>query len=495
MTSIRCSHFARRLVSALACVLIPIAARSEESSIKATVRDVNVYVMSSYGTALNHRDLYRSTLPGFTSPKRTTAERKHLLEPSPAGLITFEGEPSPDVDVLIEFDNGRFFAAWPPATQRSKRLLWAHGKLTKEAGTPPALPEGHWLTHLRSADRLWLDAGRRNDRFILYDCELPLGPPLKVSSAEGGYGLTNMGRFPLHDVVVYRPEGDGWISAPLEKLESTAKKEEKKPDEPNAKPSPEAVFEDKAAATPEEAKKAEAEKAAAAANAAAEAAKAAATVTEVKAAAAVAAPVAVPVPAPPGTAPAAQPGAPGQPPAAPAIEEKVVKVAASKEARSKADIVKSWREMLLARGLGEPEAAHVVAILEKQALRKDSATIVFRLDDEQIDSLLPIEITPTPTKQVRVAMVILLDADPDLMLRVEELVKQLGDPDYTKREAAEIRLRKLGPAAKPKLQEAVNNADPEISFRAEELIESFDFPDAANPAAAAGATDLLLIDN
>lgn len=467
------------------------ASRAEESSVKATVRDVNVYVMSSYGSALNHRDLYRSTLPGFASPKRTTAERKHLLEPSPAGLITFEGEPSPDVDVLIEFDNGRFFAAWPPATQRSKRLLWAHGKLTKEAGTPPQLPEGHWLTHLRSADRLWVDAGRRSDRFILYDCELPLGPPLKVSSAEGGYGLTNLGRFPLHDVVVYRPEKDGWISAPLEKLESTAKKEEKKPDDPNAKPSPEAVFEDKpaaAAAATDEAKKAEAEKAAAAAAKVAEAAKVEAAV-EVTV-------VAAPVPAPPGTAPAAQPGAPGQtPPAAPAIEEKVIKVDASKEARSKDDIIKSWREMLLARGLGEPEIAHVVAILEKQALRKDSATIVFRLDDEQLDSLLPIEITPTPTKQVRVAMVILLDADPDLMLRVEELIKQLGDSDYTKREAAEARLRKLGPAAKPKLQDAVNNADPEIAFRAEELIESFEFPDPANAAAAAGGTDILLFDN
>src|SRR5262245_65860085 len=129
MTSRLRSYFVRFLTPALLSAFFFSTARAEESSIKATVRDVNIYVMSSYGTALNHRDVFRSTLPGFASPKRTTAERKHLLEPSPTGLITFEGEPSADVDVLIEFENGRFFAAWPPAAQRSKRLLWPHAKL------------------------------------------------------------------------------------------------------------------------------------------------------------------------------------------------------------------------------------------------------------------------------------------------------------------------------------------------------------------------------
>jgi hypothetical protein len=154
----------------------------------------------------------------------------------------------------------------------------------------------------------------------------------------------------------------------------------------------------------------------------------------------------------------------------------VVNVTASKEPSTKEEIVQSWRDRLLELGIGEPEVQHLTSILQSQALRTDSATVVFRLDDEQLDVLLPLEVTPLPDKQIRIALVVLLDADPDLMTRVEELVKKLGDPSYAEREAAEQRLRELGPAARPKLQEAINNSDPEVAFRAEEIIESFDMP-------------------
>src|SRR5262245_54029779 len=108
------------------------AAKAPESKAKITVRDVNLYVMSSYGNALNHRDLFKSTLPGFIGSSRVTAERKVLNKPSPAGLITFEGDPNDNVDVLLEFTNGRFFGKWPPCPQKSKRLLWVKAQLTKD---------------------------------------------------------------------------------------------------------------------------------------------------------------------------------------------------------------------------------------------------------------------------------------------------------------------------------------------------------------------------
>jgi hypothetical protein len=88
-----------------------------ESTAKITVRDVNLYVMSSYGNSLNNRDLFRSTIPGFVGTSRAMAERKHLNNPSPAGLITFEGAATDNVDVLLEFTNGRFFGKWPPCPQ------------------------------------------------------------------------------------------------------------------------------------------------------------------------------------------------------------------------------------------------------------------------------------------------------------------------------------------------------------------------------------------
>jgi hypothetical protein len=438
--------------------------------------------MSAYGNTLNQRELFRSTLPGFTSPKRSTADRKHLNEPSPAGLMTFEGTPAGDIDVLLEFNNGRFFAQWPPATQRSKRLLWAHAKLAKTSEPPAVLPEGHWMTHLRNTDRLWVEIGRRSERFLLYDAELPMSPPLKVASAEGGYGLTNLGKYGLHDLVVYRPEKEGWISAPLALLESTAKKEEKKPED-KPKSTPEAVFEDKSAdgkpdapATPPADKPAEAkpaEEKPAAVEVKIEAAAVAAPAAAAVIVDTVAAPGAPPVPMP-------AEGQPAPAPATPPADQKVVTVTAEKEALSKDQISARWKERFTALGLGEGEIQHLVSILQQHALRTDSATVVFRLDDEELDAMLPLEVTPLPQKQIRVAIVVLLDADPDLMKRVEELVVKLGDASYSEREAAAKRLKELGPAARPKLQEAVNNADPEIAFRAETIIDSYDVA-PANP--------------
>src|SRR5688572_28890871 len=81
-------------------------AKTPETTAKITVRDVNLYVMSSYGNSLNHRDLFKSTLPGFVGARRATADRKNLNVPAPAGLITFEGETNDNLDVLLEFTNG-----------------------------------------------------------------------------------------------------------------------------------------------------------------------------------------------------------------------------------------------------------------------------------------------------------------------------------------------------------------------------------------------------
>lgn len=456
---------------AIPMLLGAVWAQAQEPAPKLIVRDVNVFVMSSYGSAVNHRDLFRSTLPSFASPKRTTAERKKFNEPSPAGLITFEGQPAKDIDVLLEFDNGRFFANWPPANQRSKRLLWAHASLSV-AGAPPALPEGHWLQPFRESDRLFIEAAHRSDRFILYDAELPLAPPLKITSVEGGYGLINLSKYPLLDVTVYRPEKDRWGVAKLEKLESTAAPEVKKEE---AKPNPEAVFEDSpaGAGTPASADKPQETPATP------EAAPAATVTATTVAGAVVAAAVVVDSPAAAGAVPApAADGSPA-PPMNPPVKEKTIEVKTAPEPITRDQMKQAWHDRLIEIGMGETEARYATTILVEQALRSDSATLVCRLGEEQLDTMLPLEVTPSPDKQIRVAFLVLLDADPDLMNRVEELVKNLGAADYSEREAAEKRLRELGPAARPKLQEAVNNSDPEISFRASEIVESFDLPQPA----------------
>jgi hypothetical protein len=516
------------------------AKKAPESTVKITVRDVNLYVMSSYGNSLNNRDLFKSTLPGFIGARRATAERKHLNNPSPAGLITFEGETNDNVDVLLEFTNGRFFGNWPPCPQKSKRLLWVKSKLTKEPGdVVPALPENHWMTFLRNSDRLWFESGRRSERFVLYDAELPLPAPVKVSLIEGGHGLANTGKYPLHDVTVYKPQGDKWVVGTVPLLEALPKKEEKADEKKDKKKSdPEAVFDkekdakDKPAeakpgdAKPTEAKKEDAkpaegkkDEAKPAESKPAEARKDDAKKDEVKKedekkpestkekaddtkkeaaaadkpAAATAAAAATPAAAPAASGAPLKIGPDGKPigeekkePEKKPDNTKVVDVPSSKEPQDKDAIVASWAPRLKELGLGPVEVEYLSKQIAGQALRTESATIVFRLDPDQIEELFPLEVTPAPEKQIRVAIVVLLDADPDVTKRVEELVKKLGDPSYSEREKAMDALKKLGPAAKQKVTEAINDKDAEIAFRAEQLAEQLNDPAGAQPQPDAG---------
>ena len=167
-------------------------------------------------------------------------------------------------------------------------------------------------------------------------------------------------------------------------------------------------------------------------------------------------------------------------------DTKVTNVPSSKEPQDKDAIVASWAPRLKELGLGPVEVDYLSKQIAGQALRSDSATIVFRLDEDHLEELFPLEITPAPEKQIRVAIVVLLDSDPDVTKRVEELVKKLGDPNYAERQKAMEALRKLGPAAKQKVQEAVNDKDAEVAFRAEQLAEELNDPAGAqaqpNPA-------------
>jgi hypothetical protein len=114
----------------------------------------------------------------------------------------------------------------------------------------------------------------------------------------------------------------------------------------------------------------------------------------------------------------------------------------------------------------------VLSILRQQALRRESAMLVYRLDEAQLEKLLPLEVTPYPDRLFRVGLVIVQDADPDLQSKVETLVAQLGDDQWKQRQAAQQQLAELGLAAKPKLEAALKHEDAEIVFRAEQLLEA-----------------------
>jgi hypothetical protein len=92
------------------------------------------------------------------------------------------------------------------------------------------------------------------------------------------------------------------------------------------------------------------------------------------------------------------------------------------------------------------------------------------MDESQLDKILPIEITPFPDVFRRTAVVILLDADPALLQRIDALIQQLGDDNWEQREAAQKKLEEYGKAAQAELQKATKNKDLEIVYRAEQIL-------------------------
>jgi len=71
---------------------------------------------------------------------------------------------------------------------------------------------------------------------------------------------------------------------------------------------------------------------------------------------------------------------------------------------------------------------------------------------------------------VHVGIVIVKNADPTLGNDIDDLIAQLGDPVWSKREAATEALQQMGTLALPKLREAAKSKDVEIAWRAEKLI-------------------------
>jgi len=135
-----------------------------------------------------------------------------------------------------------------------------------------------------------------------------------------------------------------------------------------------------------------------------------------------------------------------------------------------ADLFAPWRDRLLGEGLCASDTDIIIRILEKHALDPKRLTAVYELDAGEMDRLLPLEVLPEPAKTVRVGLVIVKDADPGVASEIDELVAQLGDDEWSKRDAAYQALSKLGKAAKTQLEKAQNSKDMEVVWRAERLL-------------------------
>jgi len=71
--------------------------------------------------------------------------------------------------------------------------------------------------------------------------------------------------------------------------------------------------------------------------------------------------------------------------------------------------------------------------------------------------------------------------------RIKDLITQLGDKDFKKREAASAELKAIGKPAVAQLTAAQKHEDPEVSTRASELLDAINPPAAASNEAPAAA--------
>ncbi|WP_278467074.1 hypothetical protein [Gimesia maris] len=419
-------------------------------SSKLIVRDVSVFLVSAHGKKLNDTALFRSTTPGYMQSRRLSADASESDKPAPLGLITFEGPATKDIDVLLEFPSGRFLAHWPSARIQSKRIYWRSQNLLKESPLSMQLSESHWLSPLQKADRLYVKGIDKCDRFILYDVELNHNPRITMTHAENGFQVQNADTYPLKDLTIMQPAGekDHWKVAAIEQVPGI-KKENKKPEAKSDQPE-KAKPVDPLSEESLNKKKKEAQakalqalgKQLQAAGALPKLAESATKPAEKKAAAAATASK------------------------APAVLVPYIESAGL----SQAETLEVWRKQLTDLGLGTPEVEHVLRILGEHALRSDQATVIYRLDESYLDKIMPLEITPFPDVVRRTGIVILLDADPALLKRIDGLIAQLGNQSWEKREAAQKKLEEYGKAAQAQLQKATSNKDLEIVFRAEQIL-------------------------
>jgi hypothetical protein len=130
----------------------------------------------------------------------------------------------------------------------------------------------------------------------------------------------------------------------------------------------------------------------------------------------------------------------------------------------------AWRPELLKAGVSESDCKVIAQFMAHLVFPAGRMVAIYRMDDAELDRLLPMEVVPQPSKITRIAVVIIRNADPGMMKDIDALIAQLGDPDWSKRQAATKALANIGPAARPRLQAALRNKDPEVAWRAERLL-------------------------
>ncbi len=409
------------------------------------VQEWAIFIADPNQPRANAVSLFKSTLPEDANSRRVTDEDADQKNPCPVGLIRFVGEPQDVdktmVDVLLTTSGGEFIGRWPKAKVQPNRLLWDNLSITTDPSNAPKIGEKHWFNQLRAGGGFYLAKDRTAERFLLYDIEFNYQVPVKVNgSTDAGVDLANVSASPLYDLTVYKPQGSTWKVGTIDRIK--AAEGAKKPPGTIAKsgatsasrPTTESAFESTTKPSP----------------------------------------ATKPLPATKAAVRSA--GSSSKPTSAPTTSVAAQITYDPAVAKSATEAVDGWKAKLTAAGLASTDFNVITQILAKYALDPKRLTIVYRMDPAEMDRIAPLEIVPQPKKITRVGLMIVRNIDPAIMQEIDQLIVQLGSDEWSQRESAEKRLKELGLAAKPKLEQAVKNKDLEVAYRAERLMQAFAKP-------------------
>ena len=494
--------------------------RGEEPAGRFEVHELSLWIVDGGAELANPRSIHPSALPATVNSVRPAPSSLAARRAAPISLITFHGQPTPNLDVDLRTSAGSFLAHWPLGEGMPNHLRWV--------GTPALnlvdkiddqselvfVEQDDWIAKLRGGDALYVKRGARAERFLAYDVELKFAAPLVLDGGPDKYKVVNISDRPLYDVLIARATPEGcrvaWIDVlPPTKLAppvAPPRQDAPKPNVPGKPPlnlfsdakSPPAAeakppntklfggLPKTAQAKPADAKDvpANAGEKAKAANAEAQTrveklrelaiAKARAAAAQARATSGITqAPVAVP---------AGQPDAAPKPPVLfgglpaattdRAVEVTLSEPLASLSPESAAKTTQSLAERLVKAGLSAHEAESFVDHYRALVFEGQALVVACRLDAAVMDEKIPLSVFPAPSKIVRVGMVLLRNADPQLGQEVDKLIAQLGEKKFSVREAAHQQIMEMGPLAFASLNKALNHADPEIAIRCERILLS-----------------------
>ena len=422
----------------------------------------SVFVLDASQNRLNPDGFVTTTLPSFIDSRRQASPAETQNDPCPIGLIRLTGHADSKVDVRLEVAGGKFLSYWPKPQTRSAQLLWRDLALsdTSGSGVLETLAGEKWYSGLRDDPSDYLIPGEGPaERFLLFDVDIPYNCPLKVvGGSDHSMVVSNVGNTLLRDVRFYQPSNGAWLRAaigdlapPISNIKPTTQPAatqtgatQNTTTRPSAQP---AITQDPTSHGPTT-QSLTTQGPTTQGPDTQPAAMARAGTTQ-----------------PSTTEPAATQASATQP--APGT---VTVRCASAPATQPAELAADWKPALQQAGVSEGDAALISRLIATEAFDAKRMTVVYLLESAEYDRILPLEVVPEPRKVTRLGIVIIKNADPSLGSELDDLIVQLGDPAWSKRDAATNAILKFGATAIPKLEAAAKNKDLEIVWRAEKLV-------------------------